>query len=82
MSPQARFADAAPDVENENEKTETSQLETIPTGTGSEPDGKSSKYADSTAGLDHKAGVARAERKLLFKMDMVSLALVGISIPC
>lgn len=63
---QARFADA--DVE----KSEATQLETIPSATATEATSKESRYADSTTGLDHKDGVARAERKLLLKMDLVS----------
>lgn len=65
MAPQARFADV------EKEKSEVNQLETIPTGTGTDVDSKDSRYAASTTGLDHKEGVAQAERKLLRKMDMV-----------
>ena len=71
-APSARFAEPA----NDNEKVEISEMEKASGGLAlTESQRSSSGYAASTAGLDHKAENAKAERKLVFKLDILILPL-------
>lgn len=66
-TPNARFA--------ESEKVDVSEVEKASTGLALTESQRSTGYAVSTAGLDHKHETSKAERKLVFKLDILILPL-------
>lgn len=58
---------------SEEEKPTTEALSTVATDT----EKGTTHYADSTTGLDHKAGTRKEERRLVRKLDMVILPLTA-----
>lgn len=63
----ARFADPEKQISTSNDKSTTI--------TATESHGASSGYAASTAGLTHKVQNRKAERLLLFKLDILVIPL-------
>jgi hypothetical protein len=71
ITPSARFADL-----HDNEKPELSEMEKASGQLAlTESQRSSAGYANSTAGLDHKQEISKAERKLVFKLDILILPL-------
>ena len=66
----ARFTDG-----EDTEKQDTSMMEKGSTLAPTSSNKSSDYYANSTAGLDHKQENWKAERKLLFKLDILILPL-------
>ncbi|KAJ7155237.1 major facilitator superfamily domain-containing protein [Mycena filopes] len=67
---EARFADDAKNTQGGPIKQTVSN-----TTNGDTEKGGSSAYAASTTGIDHRAESSRAERRLLFKLDIIILPL-------
>ncbi|ORY82359.1 major facilitator superfamily domain-containing protein [Leucosporidium creatinivorum] len=69
----ARFADDVQDGQDQLHPTLTTQ--TAQTGVTEDSEKDSSRYASSTAGLEFRAETHRAERRLLWKLDVLIIPL-------